>query len=342
VKFQFIAEKVATFPVRAMCRALQVSAAGFYASRTRPRSDHSRLDERLAVEIEAVHEVNRGVYGSPRVAMELRFQGRRVSTKRVARIMKEKGLRGKRRRPYRTTTDSRHAVNIAPNLVARDFTAQRPNEVWVTDVTAVFTGAGWLYLAAILDLFSRAVVGWATSSTNDTELALEALEQAVRQRRPPVGLVHHSDRGSPYASHDYVARLKQLGMVASMSRKGDCWDNAVAESFFASLKGEHLDHDWYPAPAAAHGAIADYVDSFYNPQRRHSTLGYFSPNEFELRAHVARLAAQQNRPRNRVNSIRLEVAPGYRGSRHPLHAGRDRQAPPSGPGDVSSCGRARR
>jgi transposase InsO family protein len=216
--------------------------------------------------------------------------------------MKEKGLRGKRRRPYRTTTDSRHAVNIAPNLVARDFTAQRPNEVWVTDVTAVFTGAGWLYLAAILDLFSRAVVGWATSSTNDTELALEALEQAVRQRRPPVGLVHHSDRGSPYASHDYVARLKQLGMVASMSRKGDCWDNAVAESFFASLKGEHLDHDWYPAPAAAHGAIADYVDSFYNPQRRHSTLGYFSPNEFELRAHVARLAAQQNRPRNRVNS----------------------------------------
>jgi transposase InsO family protein len=205
--------------------------------------------------------------------------------------MREKQLRGRRRRRFRATTDSRNSVNLAPNIVARDFTTSAPNQVWVTDVTAVFTGAGWLYVAAILDLFSRAVVGWATSSTNDTQLALTALERAARRRRPAPGLVHHSDRGSPYASHEYVARLRQWSMVPSMSRTGDCWDNAVAESFFASLKGESLDHDWFASRAGAHDAVADYIDNFYNPQRRHSTLGYLSPIEFELRAHVAMLAA---------------------------------------------------
>ena len=286
MRFRFISEKVATFPVRAMCRALGVSPAGFYAWRTRPRSLRSRDEERLAVEIESAHEESRGVYGSPRVAEELRSRGRCISTKRVARIMRENGLRGRRRRRYKATTNSKHAVNVAPNLLARHFTASGPNEVWVTDVTAVSTGVGWLYLAAIVDLFSRAVVGWATSSSNDTEFALAALNAAVAARRPSRGLVHHSDRGSPYASHEYTKRLRQLGMVASMSRTGDCWDNAVAQSFFASLKGEHLDHDWYPSLTAAHAAIADYIDQFYNPQRRHSTLGFLSPDEFELRAQV--------------------------------------------------------
>jgi putative transposase len=209
----------------------------------------------------------------------------------VERLMRQQGLQGRRRRRFRTTTDSRNAVNLAPNLLARNFTAKAANEVWVTDVTAVFTGSGWLYLAVMLDLFSRSVVAWATSCTNDTTLALVVLRQAIRARLPRPGLIHHSDRGSPYASHEYVACLKQQGMRASMSKTGDWWDNAVAESFFASLKGEHLDHDWYPSQASAHNAIADYIDNFYNPQRRHSTLGYLCPNEFELRAQLAVLAA---------------------------------------------------
>jgi putative transposase len=214
-----------------------------------------------------------------------------VSTKRVARIMRERRLQGRRRRRYRATTDSKHSVNIAPNLLNRDFSTTGPNQVWVTDVTAVYTGTGWLYLAVILDLFSRAVVAWSTSSNNDTSLALAALQAAVRHRRPPPGLIHHSDRGSPYASDEYVKCLRALGIRPSMSRTGDCWDNAVAEAFFASLKGEHLDHEWHSSQTAAHVAIADYINNFYNPQRRHSTLGYLSPNEFELRAHIAKLAA---------------------------------------------------
>ena len=291
MKFRFISEKVATFPIRTMCRTLDVSPSGYYAWQTRPRPARAVDDERLGRDIEAAHQVSRGTYGSPRMARELRAQGRAVSTKRIARIMREKGLRGRRRRRYKATTDSRNGTNIAPNLLARRFLRSKPNEAWVTDVTAVFTGTGWLYLAAVLDLFSRTVVGWATSTTNDTVLALNALNQAVNQRRPAPGLIHHSDRGSPYASHDYVERLKALGMRPSMSRKGNCWDNSVAESFFASIKVEHLDHERHSSFAAAHRAIEDYIDNFYNPLRRHSTLGYLSPDEFELRAELAAMAA---------------------------------------------------
>ena len=176
-------------------------------------------------------------------------------------------------------------------MLARDFSQDAPNKVWVTDVTAIYTASGWLYLAASLDLFSRAVVGWATSSHNDTNLALAALDEAVANRRPPPGLIHHSDRGSPYASEDHRKRLDSYGMVASMSRTGDCWDNAVAESFFATIKGDELHHEWYASRAAANAAIEDYITNFYNPLRRHTTIGYLSPDEFELRAQVNRMAA---------------------------------------------------
>ena len=291
MRFQFISEKVAEFPIRAMCRTLEVSPAGYYGWQTRPLGARATDDRRLASEVERAHQASRGVYGSPRIARELRGLGRAVSTKRIARIMRENGLVGRRRRRYKATTDSRNNTNVAPNLLGREFVRNKPNEVWVTDVTAVFTATGWLYLAAILDLFSRTVVGWATSATNDTALALVALNRAVGQRRPEPGLIHHSDRGSPYASHDYVKRLDELGIVPSMSRKGNCWDNAVAESFFASLKTEHLDHERYPNFPAAHRAIEDYIDNFYNPLRRHSTLGYLSPDEFELRAELATMAA---------------------------------------------------
>ena len=284
MRFQFVLEKMAQFPIGAMCRALQVSRSGFYAWKGRPPSARDRDNQRLVLEVQTAYEAGRGAYGSPRVAAELRAQGRLISTKRVARVMRENCLKGRKRRRFKTTTDSRNTRQVAGNLLARNFHQNQPNKVWVTDVTAVQTGTGWLYLAAIIDLFSRTVVSWSTSTKNDTALALEALGRAFSARKPPPGLIHHSDRGSPYGSHDYRQRLSALQMIPSMSRKGDCWDNSVAESFFASRKGEHLDHDWYPSQASARRAIEDYIDNFYNPLRRHSTLGNISPIEFELRA----------------------------------------------------------
>lgn len=291
MKFAFIAEKVASFPVRAMCRVMGVSSSGYYASRRREPSQRQTDNELLVLEIKQVHERSRAIYGSPRVTRELRERGRRVSKKRVAKRMKEHGIRSKRRRPFRVTTDSKDTVVAPPNLLNRDFMRTEPNEAWVGDVTAVWTSSGWLYLAVLLDLFSRSVVGWATSAHNDTKLALAALERAVERRRPRSGLLHHTDRGSPYASLDYQARLGRLGMIQSMSRTGDCWDNAVAESFFASLKGEELDHRWIASHSAATRIISEYIENFYNPVRRHSTLDYQSPYEYELRAQLKKLAA---------------------------------------------------
>ena len=205
--------------------------------------------------------------------------------------MRKNRIQGRQKRRFRRTTDSNHAQPIAPNVLERKFNPKGPNEAWATDVTYVATGQGWLYLAIMLDLFSRRVVGWAMSDTNDRALALEALNQALRLRRPPRGLVHHSDRGSPYASDDYREALAKAGIVASMSRTGDCWDNAVAESFFATLRAELLDHEENATHVAAKASIGDYIDGFYNPQRRHSYLGYVNPIEFELRAQVAAFAA---------------------------------------------------
>jgi transposase InsO family protein len=215
----------------------------------------------------------------------------RVSEKRVARLMREDGIRARQKRRFRRTTNSNHADPIAPNVLQRDFAAEAPNQSWATDVTYIHTAEGWLYLAVMLDLFSRRVIGWAASITNDRVLALEALDRALTARRPKPGLVHHSDRGSPYASDDYRRTLAQRGLVPSMSRTGDRWDNAVAESFFASLKAELVDHERYPSHSAAISSIGDYIDNFYNPLRRHSSLGYLNPIEYELRTRVAALAA---------------------------------------------------
>jgi transposase InsO family protein len=291
VKFAFILAQKALYPITLLCTVLSVSTSGFYAWRTRPRtpSARARADEQLGVEIAAVHARSRRTYGSPRVFASLRAQGQRVGKKRVERLMRQRGLRGERKRPFRTTTDSRHADPIAPNRLARDFTATAPNRVWVTDVTAVRTREGWLFVAAMVDLFARRVVGWAMSETNDTALALAALERAVRARKPPPGLVHHSDRGSPYASGQYRAALAAHGMVASMSRKGDCWDNAVAESFFSTLKAELTERTNYATREEARRSIGEYIDGFYNVERRHSFNGYLNPTEYELRCHVKRV-----------------------------------------------------
>lgn len=291
MKYAFILSRAVAFPVALMCELLGVSRSGFYAWRNRPAPARTREDARLAVEVAAVHRRSRGRYGSPRVHAELRARGIAVSRKRVERLMREQGLSARRRRRFRKTTDSKHESPIAPNLLQRDFEADAPNEVWVTDVTCVWTQEGWLFLAVILELYARRVVGWATSGTNDTHLALAALEMAVTARKPAPGLVHHSDRGSPYASADYRRALAENGIIASMSRKGDCCDNAVAESFFSTLKGERIHRERYETCARALASIGEFIESFYNPERRHSKLSYLSPIEFEIRSQVAALAA---------------------------------------------------
>jgi putative transposase len=262
---------------------LGVSRSGYYAWKTRPEAPRAKGDAELVVEIKAASKAGRGNYGSPRVHRELRAKGRRVGKKRVERLMREEGIVARKKRRFRKTTDSNHPHPIAPNVLERNFHVELPNTAWVTDVTYVWTHEGWLYLAAILDLFSRRVVGWAASANNDRALAFSTLDRAIAARHPESGLIHHSDRGSVYASGDYGDALSNMGAVKSMSRKGDCWDNAVAESFFATIKGEMIDHEDYPTRTAAIAAIADYIDAFYNPCRRHSAIGYLSPIEFELK-----------------------------------------------------------
>jgi putative transposase len=281
VKFAFVAAEKAAFPVTVLCRTLGVSRAGFYAAQGRPPAVREQADAALGVEVAAIHAESRTCYGSPRVHAELRARGHGVSRKRVARLMRQRGLAARRRRRYRVTTDSAHAHPVPGNLLARQFTAAAPNQVWVTDITYLWTDEGWLYLAVLLDLCSRFVVGWAVREHLGRQLALDALEMALARRRPGPGVLHHSDRGSQYASGDYQAVLARHGFVASMSRRGNCWDNAVAESFFATLKIEGVPATPWATRAEARAALFDYLEIFYNGQRRHSSLGYLSPLAFE-------------------------------------------------------------
>ena len=283
MRFAFIETEKACFPVALMCRVLAVSRAGFYAWRRRPVAVRTRQDQVLAVAVAAIYAEHHGRYGSPRVRMELRDRGQRSGRKRIARLMRVQGLRARPRRRYRTTTDSRHGLPVSPNLLARRFAVVRPNTGWVTDMTYIWTPQGWLYLAVIIDLFSRRVMGWSMSERIDRKLALDALRMALAQRRPPRGLIHHSDRGSQYASGDYQQLLARHGLRGSMSRRGDCWDNAVAESFFASLKLELVYQVQWQTRPEARTAIFEYLELFYNRRRRHSSLGYLSPVEFERR-----------------------------------------------------------
>lgn len=291
MKFVFIAAEKALYPVRLLCALLEVSRSGYYAWVDRPTPPKAISDAQLVLEIKAAMARGRGAYGSPRVHRELRARGMRVNKKRIERLMRENGLVARQKRRFVHTTDSRHEHPIAPNVLDRNFDVQATNKAWVGDVTYVPTREGWLYLAVLLDLFSRRVVGWATSATNDRELALRALDQALRARRPRPGLVHHTDRGSPYASDDYRRVLDRHAITASMSRAGDCYDNAVAESFFATLKTEHVDHEDFVTRDTGTASIADYIENFYNCARRHSHVGYVSPIEFELRSHTNAIAA---------------------------------------------------
>jgi transposase InsO family protein len=291
VKFGFIQTEKATYPVRVLCRTLQVSASGFYAWCRRGLSPRAREDAVLKVEIRAAHAASNRTYGSPRILADLKANGQRVGRKRVARLMREEGIEGQRKRRFRTTTDSRHSHPVAANHLNRDFSASAPNEVWVSDITYIWTREGWMFLAAIMDLFSRRVVGWSMDSHIDQTLVLDALSMALRTRQPKPGLLHHSDRGVQYAGADYQEQLRKSGIVCSMSRKGDCWDNAVAESFFSTLKSELVHRADYVRRSQAKASVFEYIETFYNPRRRHSALGYLSPVEHERAAARKGLAA---------------------------------------------------
>lgn len=264
-----------------MCRNLNVSKAGYYAWRGRKLSARAQMDEVLKLRIRAIHRENRGRYGSPRIQLELQKTGISLGRKRVARLMRSDGLKAKKRRHFRVTTVSSHSYPIAPNKLARNFKPAAPNRAWVADITYFSTREGWLYLAVVIDLFSRRVVGWSMSPRIDAALVIDALHMAIQQRKPEPGLLVHTDRGSQYACRDYRAFIGEHGIVPSMSRKGDCWDNAVAESFFATLKVELRSEQLWRTRDEARTAIFDYIEIWYNRQRRHSTVGYVSPAEFE-------------------------------------------------------------
>jgi transposase InsO family protein len=284
MRFQFIDDHRKAYPVTLMCRVLAVTRSGYYAWRERPPSAREMANQKLLEMINAVHKKSRGCYGSPRIYQALRQLEIRCGRKRVARLMREHGIRGKGRRRDKRTTDSEHAQPIAPNQLQQDFTATTPNEKWCADITYVATREGWLYLAIIIDLYSRFIVGWAIGNDLSRHLVLAALRMATRRRRPGPGLIHHSDRGSQYASGDYQRMLASWKILPSMSATGNCYDNAPAESWFATLKVECVDIV-YDTKEEARRELFEYMEVFYNRRRLHSKLGYLSPAAFELQHH---------------------------------------------------------
>jgi transposase InsO family protein len=288
--YELVHSEKARFPVGVLCEAVGISRSAYYGWRKGSPSQRRLANERLLAEIRIIHAEHRQRYGSPRVRAELSERGLRVGKHRVARLMRENGLRARPRRRFRRTTDSRHRLPVAGNLLQRRFTASRPDEAWVGDITYIWTNEGWAYVAVLLDLFSRRVVGWALHKSLALDLAVAALRNALTRRRPPRGLVHHTDRGCQYASGAYRRLLQRHGAECSMSRAGDCWDNAVAESFFATLKKELVHGCAFQTRTEAYDAISDYIENYYNAKRRHSAAGNQSPINFEL-AHAAQLAA---------------------------------------------------
>lgn len=274
-------EHAKLYPVSTMCRVMHVSVSGYYDWLTREPSAHEREDGELAKHILRIFHAKRGLYGSPRIQVELRDLGLRCSKERTARLMREMDLAAKRKRQKPVGTQRRNGAHAVPNLLNREFHATSPNTKWVSDTTSVWTAEGWLYVAVILDLFSRLVVGWAMSPNNDEELVRLALEMALLRRSPPTEMLLHSDQGSPYTAAGYLARLAELSIVVSMSRVGNCYDNAVMESFFSTLKGECVERSSFESRAQARQEIFEYIECFYNRERRHSTLNYLSPTAYE-------------------------------------------------------------
>jgi putative transposase len=279
--FRFIEVEKASYPIAVLCRVLGVSVSGYHAWRGRPQSPRRQHDNALCAWIAHIHRDSRRTYGAPRVHAELRADGARVGRKRVARLMRELGLEGAYRRKYRRITIADATQPPAPDLVRRDFRATRRDQLWVADITYVRTWQGWLYVALVIDTYSRRVVGWSMRDDLQAELVVDALEMAVWRRQPTAGLVHHSDRGSQYTSWAIGRTLRDSGILQSMGSRGDAYDNAQAESFMSTLKTELVDRRSWPTRDAARRAIFDYIEGWYNPRRRHSALDYHSPIEYE-------------------------------------------------------------
>jgi putative transposase len=283
--FRFIDEHREHWPVRLLCETLEVSTAGYYAWRQRPTSSQEQRRTALVVDIRAIHAEAKARYGSPRIHAELAARGQDCCVNTVAKLMHDHDIRAKTARKFRCTTDSDHDLPVADNLLDRQFNPSAANEVWVADITYIPTREGWLYLAAVEDLYSRRVVGWSIADHLESRLVVDALELAVQRRLPDEGLLAHSDRGSQYASEHYQLLLAKHGIACSMSRQADCWDNAPMESFFASLKKELVHDADFATRAEARAALVEYLEVFYNNQRRHSSLGYVSPAEYEQSEH---------------------------------------------------------
>lgn len=281
MKYAWIDAQRRAYPLPAMCETLAVSASGYRAWKRGGSPGRKRLtDAQLLALIKAIHKELKGAYGSPRMVRELRARGFPASKPRVERLMRENGIRGRHKRRYKATTDSKHNLPVAANLLDRNFSPTAPNQAWSADLTYIWTDEGWLYLAVVLDLFNREIVGWSIKPRMTVDIVTDALTMAWFRRRPAPGLIHHSDRGSQYASHAFQGKLAEYGMTCSMSRKGNCWDNAPTESFFNSLKNERVHGTRYTTRAQAVADLFDYIEVFYNRSRRHSTLGYRSPVQF--------------------------------------------------------------
>ena len=283
MRFRFIDAHRETWPVRVLCETLEVSASGYYAWRARPECARAAANRDLLADVRRIHQQHRGRYGAPRIHAALRAEGHSISRGRVERLMRRHGIGALAQRRFRVvTTDSNHGLPIADNLLGQTFLARRPNEIWLADISYIPTDEGWLYLAVVLDLFSRKVVGWAMRDHLPQELTIAALTMAIQRQRPGRGLIHHSDRGSQYAAGDYQKLLKANGIVPSMSRKGNCWDNAPMESWFHTLKTELVHHTVYATREAAKRDLFAYIEGYYNRQRLHSALGYLTPEQAEL------------------------------------------------------------
>ena len=281
MRFRFVEEHRGKAPTERLCQIMDVSPRGFRAFRSRPMSQSQRTDMVLLAHIREQHKLSLGSYGRPRMTEELKELGFDVGHRRVGRIMRRNSISVVRTHKYKVTTDSNHKFNIAPNLLNRNFSADQPNQKWVVDISYIWTREGWLYLAVVLDLYSRRVIGWAVSNRMKKDLAIRALKMAVALRKPPKDCIHHSDRGSQYCSHEYQKLLRKHGFKASMSGKGNCYDNAAMETFFKTIKAELIWRHSWQTRRDAEVAIFEYINGFYNPRRRHSALGWKSPLAFE-------------------------------------------------------------
>ena len=280
MRYAFIEQHRDSYPLQALCATLEVSDSGFTAWQQSEGPTKWWSDSALLERIRAIHAETKAAYGSPRIYQELKACGIPASKGRVERLMREHGLRARHKRRFKATTDSKHTLPVAPNRLEQNFETARPDQAWTADITYIATREGWLYLAIVLDLYTRQIVGWAMRERMTKDLVIDALRMAWFRRRPPPGLIHHSDRGSQYCSHDFQKQLAAYGMLASMSRKGNCWDNATSESFFNSLKNERVHGAYYETRDEARADIFEYIEIFYNRVRRHSTLGGISPVSF--------------------------------------------------------------